>query len=100
MSMLFKYVSTSLKRNRGWLIVVAQFLLLQSLFSVLKPITKLNILKISESVSVTERKNYNEKLTNVITLLSDLKCVRGESRDQDNISCDLWPVSLVLYIEV
>lgn len=99
--MLFKYISTSLKRNRAWLIIVAKFLLLQTRFNVLNPVPKLNIFTVPVRASVTERSNYDDKLTNVIALLSDLKCFRGdESHDQDNISCDLWPVSLVLYMEV
>ncbi len=93
-------LETSLKRRRGWLITLAQFLFLQSSFIVLKPIPELNISDAFGDISVTDRVKYNERLTQVMGYLGDLKCVRGESHDQENISCDLWPVALVTHIEV
>ena len=87
-----------MKRNREWLLILAQFLLLQSYLTVLRPIPELGA--VSEPVSKAERAKYSEKLANVMSDLSSLKCKRLQSHDQVNSSCDLWPVSLVLYFEV
>lgn len=101
--MLFKFLRTSLKRERSWLITLARFLLLQSHFKSLKQSSTLFVPNVTDPVSASDRNQYTEKLNRTLLFLSDLKCIRdvgkssGEKHDVPN---DFWPVLLVLYIEV